>query len=133
MKRIDFLRLAEAFLVSIVSPISLKAEPAVAEGKTKVLVVYFSVTGNTEKAAQKIAAGAGADLHRIQPAKKYTSADWDSQNQSSRSSVVQNDPKARPAIMDDLKKRGCLRIHLLGLPYLVESGAEDHQYLCGKV
>lgn len=45
-----------------------------AEG-TKVLVAYFSATGNTEKAAQQVASIVSGDLHKIQPEKSYTSAD----------------------------------------------------------
>ena len=67
-----------------------------AVGKT--LVVYFSATGTTARAAQRIARERDADLYEIRPAKAYTSADLDWRNARSRSSVEMNDPKARPAI-----------------------------------
>lgn len=71
--------------------------------ETKVLVAYFSATGNTEKAARQIASVVGGDLHRIQPGKKYTSADLDWQDKYSRSNAEMENPKSRPAIVDDLK------------------------------
>ena len=73
-----------------------------AEG-TKVLVAYFSATGNTEKAAQQVASIVSGDLHKIQPEKSYTSADLNWRDKSSRSSVEMDDPTSRPAFIDDLK------------------------------
>ena len=37
----------------------------------KTLIVYFSLEGNTDYAANRIAAGIGADLLRLQPKKAY--------------------------------------------------------------
>ena len=79
-----------------------------AEG-TKVLVAYFSVTGNTEKAAQQVASIVSGDLHKIQPEKSYTSADLNWRDKSSRSSVEMDDPTSRPAIIDDLKQEDVSR------------------------
>lgn len=64
----------------------------------KSLVVYFSATGTTARAAQRIARETGADLYRIEPERAYTAADLDWRNARSRSSVEMNDPNARPAI-----------------------------------
>ena len=72
-----------------------------AEG-TKVLVAYFSATGNTEKA--------------IQPEKSYTSADLNWRDKSSRSSVEMDDPTSRPAIIDDLKNLAEYDTVYLGFP-----------------
>lgn len=66
--------------------------------KAKTLVVYFSATGTTKAAAQKIAKEQNATLWEIEPAEKYTAADLDWRNKQSRSSVEMNDPEARPAI-----------------------------------
>ena len=68
-----------------------------AEG-TKVLVAYFSATGTTEKAAKVVAEVTSGTLYEIQPAKKYTSADLDWHDKSSRSSVEMADAKSRPAL-----------------------------------
>ena len=42
---------------------------------SKVLVVYFSASGNTEKVAKYIAESTGATLFELQPVQPYTSAD----------------------------------------------------------
>lgn len=83
---------------------------------TKVLVAYFSATGNTEKAARQIASVVGGDLHRIQPGKKYTSADLDWQDKYSRSNAEMENPKSRPAIVDDLKNLDDYETIYLGFP-----------------
>ena len=51
---------------------------------TKVLVAYFSATGNTEKAAQQVASIVSGDLHKIQPEKSYTSADLNWRDKSTQ-------------------------------------------------
>ena len=64
----------------------------------KVLVAYFSATGVTARAAQKVAEATGGEVYAITPAKPYTDADLDWNDKQSRSSVEMNDPKARPAL-----------------------------------
>lgn len=64
----------------------------------KVLVAYFSATGATARAAQKVAHATGGELYAITPAQSYTDADLDWNDKQSRSSVEMNDPKSRPAI-----------------------------------
>ena len=59
----------------------------------KILVAYFSATGTTARAAEKLGAAVGGDLYPIAPAQPYTSADLDWNNKRSRSSVEMNDPK----------------------------------------
>lgn len=48
----------------------------------KMLVVYYSATGSTEKVANAIASAAGADLLELTPVNEYSSADlrWTDQN-----------------------------------------------------
>ncbi len=69
----------------------------------KILVAYFSATGNTEKAAQKIAGSTGGTLYAIQPVQKYTAADLNWNDRNSRSTKEMNDAKSRPAIKKTLK------------------------------
>ena len=64
----------------------------------KVLVAYFSATGVTARAAQKVAEATGGEVYAITPAKPYTNADLDWNDKRSRSSVEMNDQKARPAL-----------------------------------
>ena len=64
----------------------------------KKLVAYFSVTGTTKRAAERLAKAAGADLFEIRPAIPYTYADLDWTSSKSRSSVEMNDAHSRPEI-----------------------------------
>ena len=64
----------------------------------KILVAYFSATGVTAQAAQKVAEATGGEVYAITPAKPYTDADLEWRDKQSRSSVEMNDPKARPAL-----------------------------------
>lgn len=49
-----------------------------------VLVVYYSVTGNTEEVANTIAETTGGDLFELEPVEPYTSEDLDWTNGDSR-------------------------------------------------
>ena len=62
------------------------------------LVAYFSATGTTKAAAEKLAKQHHARLWEIEPAEHYTAADLDWRNPNSRSSVEMNDPDERPMI-----------------------------------
>ncbi len=66
----------------------------------KKLVAYFSASGVTKKAAEKLAELAGADLFEIKPAVPYTRADLDWTDKNSRSTVEMNDPASRPEIAE---------------------------------
>lgn len=68
----------------------------------KKLVAYFSATGVTKNAAERLAKAAGADLFEIKPALPYTPADLDWTNKKSRSSVEMNHPNSRPEIAERL-------------------------------
>lgn len=73
----------------------------------KILVAYFSASGVTAKAAEKLAEAADADLYEIKPEIPYTSEDLNWMDQESRSTVEMNDPASRPAIagkVDDMAK-----------------------------
>ena len=84
--------------------------------KKKVLVVYFSATGNTEQVAMNLAKIVDADICEIIPLQPYTSADLDWHNSHSRSSVEMNNSESRPDIKPiepDLKNYDCI---FLGYP-----------------
>ncbi len=66
---------------------------------SKVLVVYFSACGKTEKIAKKVAEAITADIYEIKPEVKYTKADLNWMNKKSRSSVEMNDKSFRPAMI----------------------------------
>lgn len=60
------------------------------------LVAYFSATGTTKKAAEKIAAQIGADIFEIAPEVAYTKADLNWMDKKSRSSIEMSDKSIRP-------------------------------------
>ena len=64
----------------------------------KTLVVYFSATGTTKAAAQRLAKEHNADLFEIVPEQPYTSADLNWRDKSSRSTLEMKDKNSRPAI-----------------------------------
>ncbi|MDO4301012.1 MAG: flavodoxin [Clostridia bacterium] len=65
---------------------------------SKVLVAYFSCTGNTEEAAEKIAQAANGDIFKIEAKIPYTDDDLNYNNDNCRANREQNDPDARPEI-----------------------------------
>ena len=64
----------------------------------KTLVVYFSATGTTKAAAQRLAKECNADLYEITPEQPYTSADLNWRDKTSRSTLEMKDKSSRPAI-----------------------------------
>lgn len=81
-----------------------------------ILVAYFSVTGTTARAAEKLANVTGGELYAITPAESYTSADLDWNDQRSRSSVEMNDPKSRPAIKSKKENIADYDVVFIGYP-----------------
>lgn len=104
----------------------------------KFLVAYFSATGTTVRAAQKVADATGGELYAITPAQPYTDADLDWHDAQSRSSVEMNDAKARPAIKDEKKNITDYDVIFIGYPIwwnlaprIINTFIEDHD-LKGK-
>jgi len=82
----------------------------------RVLVAYFSATGTTRMAAQRIAAAAGATLHGILPEIPYAAEDLDWRNSASRSMIEQGSASARPAILGLPENMDGYGTVLLGYP-----------------
>lgn len=61
----------------------------------KVLVVYYSASGNTKRVAEEIAEAADGDLFEITPTKPYTSDDLNWTNSDSRVSREHDDESLR--------------------------------------
>ena len=57
----------------------------------KILVVYYSATGNTKRIAEDIVYNLNADVFGIVPSKEYTSEDLNYNDSNSRVSLVHND------------------------------------------
>ena len=64
----------------------------------KTLIAYFSATGNTKRAAEKLAGEFNADLFEITPAVPYTEADLNWRDKTSRSTIEMRDKSSRPEI-----------------------------------
>ena len=82
----------------------------------KVLVAYFSCTGSTEKIARHIGDALGVEPYRITPETPYTSADLDYGNSASRTTLEQNDPAARPAVIGRVEDMADYDVIFLGYP-----------------
>ena len=76
------------------------AETATPAAKGKILVAYFSATGNTKQLAEGTAKALGADLYEVRPAKPYTSEDLNYNDESTRATVEQKNDQARPELAD---------------------------------
>ena len=66
---------------------------------SKILVSYFSASGNTKRVAEKVASTLNGDLFEIEPKEKYTKEDLDWTNMQSRSSIEMNQ-NIKPEILN---------------------------------
>lgn len=82
----------------------------------KILVAYFSATGNTKSVATTLATAIGADLFEIVPEQPYTPDDLNWQNDNSRSSVEMGDKSSRPAIASKIDDMSQYKIVFIGSP-----------------
>ena len=83
---------------------------------SKKLVAYFSASGTTKEAAERLAKAAGADLFEIKPTIPYTSADLNWMDKKSRSSVEMNDPDSRPEIAETMPNMADYDTVFIGFP-----------------
>jgi len=105
----------------------------------KTLVVYFSATGTTKAAAQKLAKEKNADLFEIVPEQLYTAADLDWKDKQSRSTLEMKDKSSRPAIKGKCENIADYDIVWIGFPVwwytaptIINTFIEAHD-LSGKV
>ena len=77
-----------------------------AQNSKKTVVCYFSATGTTARLAKTAASALDAALHEIVPAQKYSSADLNWRDNSSRCVKENNDEKSRPAIANSIDLSG---------------------------
>lgn len=101
----------------------------------KKLVAYFSASGMTKKAAERLAKAAGADLFEIKPAIPYTDADLNWMDKKSRSSVEMNDPDSRPEIAETLPNMADYDTVFIGFPiwwyvapHIIHSFVESYDF-----
>ena len=108
-----YLQLLEKF--SDVDAVS-GATPKANEGEKKVLVTYFSCTGNTGKIAGFIVDELDAEIWQITPETPYTAADLDYNDNASRTTREQNDASARPGISGVIENMADYDVIFLGYP-----------------
>lgn len=82
----------------------------------KTLVAYFSASGVTKKAAEKLASAAKSDIYEIRPVVPYTKADLNWMDKKSRSSVEMGDKSFRPEIVKNDLELAQYDTVLLGFP-----------------
>lgn len=102
MKRLILLAVATVLTLSACSQQkSQNKETAenVPTKEMKTLVTYFSASGVTKGVAERLAKAIGADIMEIVPEQRYTEADLDWRDKSSRSTLEMKDKNSRPAIV----------------------------------
>ncbi|MGN0979022.1 MAG: flavodoxin [Candidatus Avoscillospira sp.] len=104
---------------------------------SKKLVAYFSASGTTKKAAERLAKAADADLFEIKPVIPYTSADLNWMDKTSRSSVEMNDPDSRPEISETLPNMADYDTVFIGFPiwwyvapHIINTFVESYDLSC---
>ena len=93
----------------------LAAERA-GDAPSDILVVYFSCTENTKAVAEHAADILNADIYEIVPKTPYTSADLNYGDSSSRTSLENRDPDARPEISGSVENMAAYGTILIGYP-----------------
>ena len=84
--------------------------------KNKVLVAYFSNTGNTAKVAKQVKSATGGKLFEIKPEKKYTKADTEYNNEKCRAYKEQHNSKVRPKVKSKVKDISKYDVIFVGHP-----------------
>ncbi len=82
----------------------------------KVLVAYFSATGTTRAAAEKVASAIGAEIFEIKPTEVYSAADLDWTDKTSRCCRENDNPKSRPAFEKSKESLEGYDLVFLGFP-----------------
>ncbi|MBQ2136904.1 MAG: NAD(P)H-dependent oxidoreductase [Selenomonas sp.] len=77
-----------------------QAESKAPAAKGKILVAYFSATGNTRTLAENTAKALNADLYEIRPEVPYSKEDLNYNDESTRATVEQKNDSARPKLAD---------------------------------
>lgn len=84
--------------------------------ESKSIICYFSASGTTAKAAQRIADITGFPVYEIVPESVYTEADLDWRDSLSRSSVEMRDFSIRPALKDSVTDLSEYSVVFIGYP-----------------
>ena len=98
------------------APTAEQEQPDSGSQEGRVLVAYFSATGNTRGIALHLQNILDADLYEIVPEVPYTDEDLNYSNDNCRANQEQNDPAARPAITGTLEHPENYNVVFLGYP-----------------
>ncbi len=82
----------------------------------KVLVAYFSASGETARLAKTLADVTDGKLYEIQPKQPYTSADLNWNDKNSRSSIEMNNLTSRPEIANRVENMEKFDVVFVGFP-----------------
>lgn len=96
------------------APAAAKTETAAqaADGGKKILVAYFSHTGNTEKVAQLIQSKTGADIFKIETAAPYPSV----YRETTELAKQEKADNARPALKNKVENMSQYDVVFVGYP-----------------
>lgn len=97
-------------------PAPEKSSEQCARPADKILVAYFSCTGNTKNAAMEVAELLNAETFEIVPAEPYTPADLDYNVEDCRANLEQKDSAARPAIKNKIENFAQYKTIILAFP-----------------
>lgn len=104
----------------------------------KKLVAYFSASGVTKRAAEKLAKEQGADLFEIRPVQPYTDADLNWMDKKSRSTLEMKDKSSHVEIAEKVENMDQYDEIFVGFPiwwgvapHIVNSFLEQYD-LSGK-
>lgn len=92
------------------------AETAKTPTEHKILVAYFSATGNTKAVAETLSKTLSADLFELVPQEPYTDADLDWHDKDSRCSKEHEDDSIRPTLQTIVSNLDDYDTILLGYP-----------------
>ncbi len=83
---------------------------------SKILISYFSASGVSRRAAERIKSATNGDLFEIKPLIPYTDEDLDWTNKESRSSLEMQDKNSRPEIKEKVINIGEYDTVIIGFP-----------------
>lgn len=119
MKHLTLIIVALVAMTGLLAACTSKKQDSAAaavESNRNVMVCYFSATGTTEKAAQRIADLTGGTLHNIAPEVAYTDSDLDWRDTLSRSYEEMHNRDFRPALKDSVTDMSDYSVVFIGYP-----------------
>ena len=119
MKHLTLIIVALVAMTGLLAACTQKKQDSAAtaiENNSNVMVCYFSATGTTEKAAQRIADLTGGALHNIAPEVAYTASDLNWSDSLSRSYVEMHNRDFRPALKDSVTDMSDYSVVFIGYP-----------------